>query len=135
MNYELYTDGAVTKNPGGTASYGFVLYADGKQLSFGYGIVGSSATMNNVLAEYYAVSQGIAEFMRIWDQPNSSLTIYNDSQFVVSQIYKDRILGPRLQQMKQYLDVKVVWVSREMNSQADDLAKRLRQLDCQRIPN
>jgi ribonuclease HI len=127
MKYELYTDGAVDKNPGGTASYGFILYADQKQLSFGYGVIGSSAEMNSTLAEYYAVSQGLAEFMRIWNSPKSSLIIYNDSQFVVSKLHEDRILGPQLQRLQQYLDVKIVWIPREMNSQADNLAKRLRQ--------
>jgi ribonuclease HI len=124
--YKLYTDGAVTRNPGGTASYGFVLFLDDQEISFGYGIIGSSAKMNNVLAEYYAISQGLADFTRHWDKPKSQLYIYNDSKYVVSQVWKDRIVGFQLQQLQQHLDVKVAWIPRIQNIRADDLAKRLR---------
>ena len=126
MEYSLWTDGAVTKNPGGQASYGYLLYGDNIQISFGYGVIGSGAKMNNVLAEYYAISQGLSDFLRHWNQPKSSLVIYNDSQYVVAKVLDDPIIGFQLRQLKQYLDLKIVWIPRNLNIRADDLTKRLR---------
>lgn len=128
MVYALFTDGAVTHNPGGTASYGYVLLGNEKEIDCGYGIIGSGARMNNVMAEFYAISQGLCSFVRNWDQPNSSLYIYSDSQYVVSQLRlgNNKLIGFQLQQIKKYLDVHIVWIPRSENFRADDLAKRLR---------
>jgi ribonuclease HI len=127
--YELYTDGGVSRNPGGTATYGFILYEGGKELSWGNGIVGFGAKMNNVMAEHYAISQGLSAFFRFWNKPAESLSIYNDSQYVVSQVWKDRILGHQLTHLNQSLDVKVIWIPRQNN-----LADRLTHLDNFRLP-
>jgi ribonuclease HI len=138
--YRLWCDGAITKNPGGQASYGYVLKADSKQLDFGYGIIGSGANMNSLMAECFAISQGLSSFIRHWNQPQSSLYIYNDSKYVVSQlnkVLKDRPLKKEflqkhdhlislLKQTKIYIDVKIVWVPRSGNILADTFSKRLR---------
>ena len=128
--YKLFTDGAITKNPGGEASYGFVLYKDNKKISFGYGIIGSGAMMNNELAECYAISQGLSEFLRHWDTPKSRLTIYNDNQYVLSQIYKNKNIRQQLKQLEKLIDVSVKWIPRSKNTEADKLTKRLRTLNC-----
>lgn len=142
MEYKLWTDGAVTRNPGGKASYGYVLQAENKEIDFGYGIIGSGANMNNVMAECYAISQGLSSFIRHWNQGDSTLVIYNDSKFVVGQLNKRcnrllknpfHFLDSQLQQIQNFVDVKIVWVPRSGNALADTLSKRLRDiLNCQK---
>lgn len=136
MVYNLYCDGAVTKNPGGEASYGYVLRDDTQEISYGYGIIGSSAEMNNVMAECYAISQGLADFIRRWDQPDSRLNIYNDSKFVISQLNNRKnkekffsLIDFQIEQLKSFVDVHLVWVPRDGNVLADTLAKRLREIN------
>jgi RNase H-like protein len=125
MEYKLFADGACTKNPGGEASYGYVLYGNDEKIDYGYGIIGSGAMMNNVIAEYYAIAQGIASFIRHWKDPRSSLIIYNDSKFVISQVLSHEILGFQLKNLKNFVDVKLEWIPREKNL-ADIFSKRLR---------
>lgn len=81
--------------------------------------------MNNVIAEYYAITQGIASFIRHWKDPRSSLIIYNDSKFVISQVLSHEILGFQLKNLKNFVDVKLEWIPREKNL-ADIFSKRLR---------
>jgi ribonuclease HI len=141
-NYQLWTDGAVTKNPGGQASYGYLLKFEGKEIDFGYGIIGSGANMNNVMAECYAITQGLSSFIRVWDCPKPILYIYNDSKFVISQLNSEKkrllknpfsFINFQLQQIKNFVDVKLVWIPRSGNSTADILSKRLRNdLNCQK---
>jgi ribonuclease HI len=134
MNYQLFTDGAVDKNPGGTASFGFSLRAEGAEIDYGYGIIGRGEFTNNVMAEYRAISEGLVSFMRHWDKPQSHLSIYCDSQFVVDTINKGglrdsvhlQIIDFQLSQIRPYVKVTVLWTPREENQRADQLAKRLR---------
>jgi ribonuclease HI len=131
MDYKLWTDGAVTQNPGGEASYGFLLYEDGNLLDYGYGIIGSGDMMNNVMAEYWAIREGILSFIKRRKSLDSVLTTYCDSQYVIKQlngsVSDDKILNWLISQICTYTELYFVWVPRSGNQKADSLAKRLRQ--------
>ena len=52
----LFFDGLCRpKNPGGVATYGYVIYQDGKKVRSGSGVTGSGTGMTNNVAEYSAL--------------------------------------------------------------------------------
>jgi len=135
--YELYCDGACLPNPGGEASFGFVLNLNGKFLTSGQGIIGFGGKTNNINAEYCAISNGLNQFIRLWDKYNSELFIYSDSDFVVKQLTGKnkprfdfselRIVDFTIKLIKSFgVKVYIIWISREKNKIANDLAKSFR---------
>jgi ribonuclease HI len=131
--YKLFVDGAITRNPGGEASFGFILYESKRIVDFGYGIIGSGANMNSVMAECFAITQGLHSFIRYWNHPKSELNIFSDSKYVVSQLTKKgekspdfHIIDFQLQEINRYLKTSIRWIPRSGNRVADNLAKRLR---------
>ena len=84
MHITMYTDGSSIGNPG-PGGYGVVLMADRhrKELSQGYRL-----TTNNRM-ELMAVIAGL-EALKI---PQSTVTIYTDSQYVVHSVEKEWVFG------------------------------------------
>ena len=84
MNITMYTDGSSIGNPG-TGGYGVVLMAGRhrKELSQGYRL-----TTNNRM-ELMAVIAGL-EALKI---PQSTVTIFTDSQYVVNAVEKKWLFG------------------------------------------
>ncbi len=81
----LYFDGLCRpRNPGGVATYGYVIYKDGKKVKSGYGVVGSGAGMTNNVAEYSALKHALE-----WARENCTedvIVIKGDSQLVIHQL-------------------------------------------------
>lgn len=139
--YELFCDGACYPNPNGLASFGFVLFEDGKLLERGYGAIGHHRGMNNLKAEYVALSQGLMAIMRRVDKPHSEVQVNCDSKFVVDQLTGVCKKKPKYYQEKKLLDlhvklvtnmgitIKFQWIPREQNKFADNLARSLRTVD------
>lgn len=133
----IHFDGACEPvNPGGVASYGWVLFRDGERVADGCGVLcrGNGATNN--LAEYGALGYAL-RYLK--DHPGSHdgaerIIIRGDSQLVVKQIngewacraenlipYRDRCLVL----LKQVGKLCVVeWVRREFNEAADAMSRR-----------
>lgn len=131
--YELYFDGACLPNPGGVASFGFVLYLNGEEIDKGHGIIGRGKYMTDVVAEYKALAAGLNSFIRLFNKPGAVLKIYSDSQFVVSQVKKQihesldlQIIEFHLREIQRMVSVYLSWIPREQNKRADELAKMLR---------
>ena len=84
MNITIYTDGSSMGNPG-PGGYGVVLMAGRhrKELSQGYRL-----TTNNRM-ELMAVITGL-EALKI---PQSTVTVYTDSQYVVNSVEKGWVFG------------------------------------------
>jgi ribonuclease HI len=60
MRYILFFDGACEPtNPGGIASFGFLLVANGKDITFGKGVVGRGRAFTNNVAEYEGLIRGL----------------------------------------------------------------------------
>jgi len=132
---EVYFDGACEPvNPGGIATFGFVIYKDGEMLKAGKGLACepfSSYASNNV-AEYTAMLKAL-EFMiehGLCDE-HVQITVKGDSQLTIRQmngIYAVR--APRIiplfkkakELTKKIKNIRFVWVPREQNTVADDLS-------------
>ena len=129
--FALFFDGAYKDK---TASFGFVLYLNDKEIDRGYGILGTGGKLNSTIGEYYALSYGLDSFVRHINKPKSVLNIYGDSAFVISQVKKDlheyeelQIIKFKLKQISRMVSkINIQWVSRSKNQTANDLAKTLR---------
>lgn len=128
--FALFFDGAYKDK---TASFGFVLYLNDKEIDRGYGILGTGGKLNATIGEYYGLSYGLDSFVRHVDC-RGVLNIYGDSAFVISQVKKDlheyeelQIISLKLKQVSHLTSaINISWVPRGSNKIANDLAKTLR---------
>ena len=131
--YCLWFDGSCTKEPVRSASFGYVLCRDGKEIDRGYGLIGRGKYMTEVVGEYYGLSAGLDSFVRHWDKPRSVLNIYGDSKFVLRQIKKEihefrelQFIQLKLNQIRMYgVKVNLHWLPRKSNKLAHHLAHKL----------
>ncbi|MAH21276.1 MAG: ribonuclease H [Thaumarchaeota archaeon] len=120
------------RNPGGVATYGFVLYKDNVYLHSEYGLAaepwGDNAT-NNV-AEYTGMLKGL-EWL-VDKNLKEDLEVFGDSQLVIQQMngkYKLRAaklrpLHSRAKELSsQFTSITFRWVQREDNREADRLCR------------
>lgn len=124
----IYFDGLCQPvNPGGVATYGYVVYQDNEVIKKGYGVVGEGKEMTNNVAEYTALkkamewvtSQGIRD----------KITIKGDSQLVINQLkgkwkvksQTSKNFVPQIRELLKDKEVELVWIPREKNSEADKL--------------
>jgi ribonuclease HI len=128
----LHFDGACSPvNPGGHATYGWVLYGpDGNLVEAGKGYIGHGKGMTNNVAEWAALEAGLAYLL---DQGiTRAVTCRGDSRLVVQQVngvwrckkahlqaYLDRV-SILLEEFDSWL---VEWVPREENAEADLLTQ------------
>ena len=129
----LHFDGACEPiNPGGTASYGWVLLdPDGNRVGSGSGVVDSGPGMTNNVAEWAALETGLkylsARGMRV------AVLFKGDSKLVVNQVtgawrcHKEHLAAARERVWALLSEVATawgaVWVPREQNEEADLLSK------------
>lgn len=138
---ELYFDGACEPiNPGGTASYGWLIKKDGKTLRVGSGIVGKGHGMTNNVAEYHGLIEGIKAFLTL--RIKEKLVLKGDSNLVINMVSKKwgwakkktqwkphakmphlKKLLEEIHQLLENLDYDVQWIPREQNHEADELSK------------
>ncbi len=126
---EVYIDGACEPiNPGGTASYGLVVYKDKKRVFAKGMVIGSGATMGNNVAEYSGLVAFLTLYLRNPDRQPA--LVMSDSQLVVNQMTGQwRVNGglyyPYYQKAKELLGKEIVefqWIPREQNVEADQLS-------------
>lgn len=137
--WTLFFDGSCEPwNPGGIASYGFVLQKSAAVVQEGKGLAsepGSPMSTNNV-AEYSAMIEGIkAAGERL--AAGDSLEVLGDSQLAVRQVNGEyrvnapHLIGYHAKAAKAVWDLRakghpvaVRWIPREQNSHADRLSKQ-----------
>jgi ribonuclease HI len=131
-----YFDGACEPvNPGGTASYGVVVYLDEKMIwrdsKLFVPIKGREKETSNNVAEYSGF-KAILEFLLREGFQESEICIYGDSQLVINQMFGSwRILNgfyvPIAEECKKLLGefkhLSGKWLPREENTFADLLSK------------
>ena len=122
----LYFDGLCRpRNPGGVATYGYVIYKDGKKVKKGYGVVGSGTGMTNNVAEYSAL-----KYAAEWVRENCSedeIVIRGDSQLVIHQMNgtwqikseTSKKFVPEIRRLLEGRKTRYVWIPREQNAEAD----------------
>lgn len=137
---ELFFDGACEPiNPGGTASYGWLIKKDGKEIASGCGIIGKGEGMTNNVAEYWGVLEGVRKVIDL--NLKEKIIIKGDSSMVCNMVsmkwgWKKKKWNPhpKFPHLKKFLDethdllvnseYEVVWIPREENFEADALSKK-----------
>jgi len=120
-------------NPGGIATYGFVVYQDGMKIYEEGGIVGAGILgddVSNNVAEYTALIKGMEHIIE--SGYRGPLIVRGDSQLVIRQMLGEyaararRLTGlhERAKQLVQHFErVAFEWVPREENADADRLCR------------
>lgn len=129
---EGWFDGACgPKNPGGHAGCGYLIKKNGKKIVEKSVYLGRHARTSNNVAEFAAAILLLNELRNI----EGEATIYGDSEMVVracnrgyKKASKSALYYPFyleiLDVFEEFRDrVRVVWVPRELNSEADALSK------------
>jgi len=127
---EAYFDGLCDPNPGGVATYGFVIRKDGKKLQEGHGLAGKpkSPQATNNVAEYTGLIKALEWLL---DQKISGpVVVRGDSDLIIRQVkgeykVKSPLLAPLHRQavdlFEQFPDARLEWIPRERNADADRL--------------
>jgi ribonuclease HI len=125
----IYFDGLCRpKNPGGVATYGYLIYQDGKKVKSGYGVIGSGAGMTNNVAEYSALKQAAEWLIRYGG--DDEVVIKGDSQLVIHQMNgtwqvksgTSKKYVPEIRRLLEGRKTRFVWIPREQNVDADELS-------------
>jgi ribonuclease HI len=129
---EAYFDGLCEpKNPGGVATFGFVVYRDGKRVHEGSGLAAapfSSEATNNV-AEYTGLLRALEWLVAQGLQKEKTL-VRGDSELVIRQLkgeykVKSPLLAPLYRKVRElepeFKALAFEWIPREKNREADQL--------------
>lgn len=128
--YECFIDGSCIQNPGGKMGQGVVIKRDGLVAKFQDDQPAAEGNSNNV-SEYLAL---LLLLKIIRNRKGLVFRIYTDSNLVASQISGEWQIGNGLYReyafkaMSEYLklceynDVKIYWIRRELNIEADYLS-------------
>jgi len=127
---EAYFDGLCEPNPGGVATYGFLIKRDGKKIDEGHGLAGAPKTpgATNNVAEYTGLIKAL-EWL-VAHKIKDPVLVRGDSDLVIRQVkgeykVKSGLLAPLHAQVKE-LEEKLPaltfeWIQRERNADADRL--------------
>jgi ribonuclease HI len=131
----LYFDGLCEpKNPGGVATYGYVLYNVDLKFREEFGVVGAGMfgdDVSNNVAEYTAMIRGMAYLLHTGYR--GQLSVRGDSQLTIKQMrgeYKvraHRLISLHAKAVKLKGDFEAVtfeWIPREENEEADLLSRK-----------
>jgi len=130
----IYFDGLCQPvNPDGIATYGFVIYQNGKPIKEGYGVIGEGKGMTNNVAEYTALKKAIEwldrENINIRDK--NKILIRGDSKLVINQLkgvwkvksHTSKRFVPQIKELLKDKEVEFEWIPREKNEEADNLSR------------
>lgn len=134
---KAYFDGCCEPvNPGGTASYGAVIFKNGERIwdcsEIFYPEQGKEKATSNNVAEYCGFLS-ILDFLIEHNLHAHACTIYGDSKLVIEQMsgnwrikkgfYKPVALQAKETLAKFLVTPNLVWIPREENGLADELSK------------
>ena len=117
------------RNPGGLATYGWIIKKDGQQIAYGYGEVARGEGATNNVAEYTALIEAL-KALKDLNLEKDVVEIKGDSQLVVNQVNGvwrcnvARLFKLKEEAKKLINGHKITWVPREQNQEADDLSKQ-----------
>jgi ribonuclease HI len=143
---EVYIDGASEPvNPGGIATYGFVIYRDGERIDSGCGRVEEKNTSNNV-AEYAALIRALEKIVER-KISNERIIFRSDSELLINQLNGAyAVRAPRIVPLFERVKVLVAeleslgnrlqfaWIPRELNQEADALSIQAYEEFCEAHP-
>ena len=119
-------------NPGGTATYGYVIRNDaGRDIARKSGVVGKGSAMSNNVAEYAALCEAL-RFLITEKMTRVPIEIRSDSRLLVNQMkgewkFHKGLYAQKYREAKalanQFDRVKFRWIPREENKEADALSR------------
>jgi ribonuclease HI len=126
-------DGACEpRNPGGWATYGYVLHRGPQEVARGLGVVGEGPAMSNNVAEYAAATHALERALDL-RSPGEALRMVGDSKLVVEQMkgawrIQEGRYAPLARSLRAFAakveDLTWVHVPRGQNALADALSKQ-----------
>ena len=128
----IFCDGLCEpRNPGGTATYGFVVYRDQEKIYEECGVVAKGENATNNVAEYTGGIRAV-EWIRKSGLDKEKILLMSDSQLLIRQLQgaysvrSPRIypLWRRMQELIYGLDISFKWIPREENKSADALSRK-----------
>jgi len=135
MSIIVYIDGLIEPvNPGGIATYGFVVYRGGVRIYEETGLVGSGMDgddVSNNVAEYTGLIKALEWLVK--NNLTVNVTVKCDSQLVVMQmnnlyrVHASRILNlhrKAIELTKMFKEIKFIWIPRSENIEADSLSRK-----------
>lgn len=139
MTFKAWFDGGCFPNPGGTATFGYVVKKGGEIAQTGCGIVGNGPRMTNNVAEY----KGLIECMTFFINHGlnrESISFFGDSALVIKQMNGDyRLPSPKAMKKPyaayayeaaalrdKFTASTFQWIPREENVEADALTNTAR---------
>jgi ribonuclease HI len=129
---EAYFDGLCQPvNPGGVACYAYLIKEGGRTIQSEYGLADEpfSKDATNNVAEYVALAKALG-WLVANNRTSDEVRVKSDSQLVVRQLGGEyRVRTKKLvplyldvvELLKKFSDIKIEWVPREKNSEADRL--------------
>ena len=131
MDITLNFDGACEPvNPGGVASFGWIIKRNGATLKAGSGVAMRGPGATNNVAEYTALIEGLRALAGL-GLAGEPVEVRGDSMLVIRQMSGDWRIGserllPLYRQAQdlagQFAEVMYRWVPREENAEADALS-------------
>lgn len=133
MQVTVHFDGACEpQNPEGVATWGFVVYVNGREIYSDCGVVGEGQGMSNNVAEFTAMAKAL-EWLLENGFADAKVTVRGDSQLAVNLIngvwtakgglYLPYYLRAR-ELASKFSSIRFEWVPREKNEVADGLSKK-----------
>ncbi|MFH0803618.1 MAG: topoisomerase DNA-binding C4 zinc finger domain-containing protein [Candidatus Tagabacteria bacterium] len=139
---EIYFDGACEPfNPGGTASYGWLIKKDGEILAQEGKIIGEGEGMTNNVGEYTGLIKAL-EALRGFDINNGKISIFGDSNLVCNMVAKKwgwnkkktkwiphedaphlKVLLEEVHNLIKDYDYEIKWIPEAQNNEADYLSR------------
>lgn len=119
-------------NPGGTATYGFVVYGKDRKLKEGFRIIGDGFGMTNNVAEYTAAIEGL-RYVKQKRLHRKEIMVKSDSQLLINQLNDSwQVRSARIRPLydeaqsllRNFPRVSFRWIPREENKEADLLSRR-----------
>jgi ribonuclease HI len=130
----IHCDGLCEPNPGGLATYGFVIEeqdeANWREIHRAKGVAARGRGATNNVAEYTAAIRAL-RWLADEHRTGTSIALYSDSHLLVNQLsgkwrVKSSQLRPLWSEARELLarfaDSRPIWVSREQNEPADSLS-------------
>jgi ribonuclease HI len=136
MRFKAFFDGCCEPvNPGGTASYGAVIFRGKKRIwecsELFVPVLGKEKETSNNVAEYSGFI-AILEYFIEHGLENESITVHGDSKLVIEQVsgnwkmhggYYIPLAIKAKELYKKFSKLKLKWIPRDQNDIADELSK------------
>lgn len=127
---EAYFDGLCEPNPGGVATFGFVVKKDGKTIHEGHGLAAKpkSPQATNNVAEYTGLIKALEWLLE--QKTPAPIVVRGDSDLIIKQVkgeykVKSPLLAPLHRQAvhlaSELQGIRFEWIQRERNAEADRL--------------